>query len=114
MAYQTASQNALRFYSSEYGSSGHEVLTPVYGQPRRDEPKKEEKGFSLSSLSSLFKGKDFKLPSLDGLKFDGIKKEDLILLGIIILLIFDDADLETLIILGLIFFAGFFKKEEKH
>lgn len=49
-------------------------------------------------LSSLFPGGLF--------HFDRLQKDDLILLGLILLLLYDDADIELLLALGFIFLAG--------
>ncbi len=112
-------QTPVHFYPSDPPPAA-EIITPVdwgrAGRPGGSRPSMSQSP-GLNNILSSFLGKlggDGKtgkglLSSLfpDGLfHFDRLQKDDLILLGLIFLLLYDDYDIELLLALGFIFIAG--------
>lgn len=112
-------QTPVHFYLSD-PPPAPEVITPVdwgwSAPPSGEQPQAAGKAGLGGILSSLLgksggEGKEGAglLSSLfsDGIfHFDRLQKDDLILLGLILLLLHDDYDIELLLALGFIFLTG--------
>jgi hypothetical protein len=113
-------QTPVHFYPSDPPPVA-EIITPVdwgrdgkqTGAPPQTIKQSPGLGSTLSTFFKKFKGEgqtgEGLISSLfpDGIfRFDRLQKDDLILLGLIFLLLYDDYDIELLLALGFIFITG--------